>query len=237
MCRNNVFVLEIPMDSLKDESKKVFERMMGITKGNSYSIYQEEEFAEIKRNVENHIKIKALVRKSNSFLCEKYNIWIEEKKIEHTIPFKNFPQLVQDVYVFLVSIELEKNTESVMEQLLYHAWESAYLEVAREWIRHWILDREKCFVSVSLSPGFYGIPMDSIETFYSMVNGEIIDVFLQKGALVPQQSVLGMYCVMKQEISLFYKQCDTCLAKGKHCEFCMDTGVAIKDTKLKGETT
>lgn len=222
MCRNKIEILEIPCERLRSEAQKVFERMMGIRKGNSYSVYQQEEYIELQKKIESQMKIHVLLKKADSFLSEKHNIWMEEQKIEHVEFFEEFPSLIQDIYVYLVSIDLEPDTESVMEQFLYHTWESAYLEVARKWLRQWIAKREKKFVSSSLSPGFYGIPLDTMKIFYSILEGEKIGVSLKGGVLIPQQSVLGMYCVMKQELNLFYKQCDACPAKGKHCEFCME---------------
>ena len=83
MCRNKIEILEIPCERLRSEAQKVFERMMGIRKGNSYSVYQQEEYIELQKKIESQMKIHVLLKKADSFLSEKHNIWMEEQKIEH----------------------------------------------------------------------------------------------------------------------------------------------------------
>ena len=122
MCRNKIERVEIPYTCLKEEAQKVFNRMNGMTEESSYSVYQKDEYIKCKMEIEKEIKIQGFLKKIDTFFCEKSNIWLEQKKIEHGIPLKKFPELIQDVYVFLVSIETTKEVESVMEQFLFYTW-------------------------------------------------------------------------------------------------------------------
>lgn len=224
MCRNKEELLRIPERQLRSRAKEHFLHMSGFSDKNPPSSFQMEEIKEVADFIKNQIDVRIFVKKVDNYSFHEKNMWIEQKKIYYTLPIYRFKEKIHGLVLFFVT-EKEIFTEGkrVMEQLYTQIWQNAYLDAAREWLKEWLMEREHCFVSQCVAPGFYGIDVKEVKTFGHLLQSQRFGVTVdENGYIKPEKTVMGMYFLLQHDLNIFGKRCETCLAQGKNCEFCMD---------------
>jgi hypothetical protein len=84
-------------------------------------------------------------------------------------------------------------------------------------------EKSRIYVSDSIGPGYYGLGLESVTTFFQLLPCESIGMKLVHGSLWPAKSAVGFYLVSKEDLSIPKKDCKNCLAAGKSCEFCKNS--------------
>lgn len=222
MCRSSQFGVEVAR--LEERAKELFWLMSGFSTENLPTVYQEEDFNQVHELVKKKIQINAKLKKIESISCFERYMKVNGRTIYYDLPLKDYIELLQGAYVFLVSEDsLEFEEQNTIEQLYAHIWQNAYLDAAREWMQTWIEEQEDCYVSSGVAPGFYGIELSYMKEFYELIHGEEMGVALREdGMLEPEKSVLGMHFLLKEAVNIFGKRCAECPAMGKNCLFCMN---------------
>ena len=224
MYRNKETVLCVPEEEIRERAEHYFFVMSGFSKENLPSSYQMEEIKEIGQDIRERINVRILVKKVDNYRLEQQSMWIETEEITYNLPISLYQETVQGIILFLVTIEdISTDGKRVMEQLYTQIWQNAYLDAAREWIKEWVAEKEGCFVSQSVAPGFYGIDVEYVKYFVQLLQGEKVGITVtNEGYMIPEKTVVGMYFLLHEDLNIFGKRCKSCPAQGKNCEFCMD---------------
>jgi hypothetical protein len=113
--------------------------------------------------------------------------------------------------------------EDFLEEFYLDAWKLALLYAGQDWLRNKILEKYQLYVSDSIGPGYHGLGVESVTTFFQLLPCESIGMKLVHGSLWPAKSAVGFYLVSKDDLSIPKKDCKNCLAAGKSCEFCKNS--------------
>lgn len=224
MYRNSKHVITLSGSEIRGRAEKHFWKMSGFSKENPPSSYQLEEIQDISDKAEQTMQVKLLIKRENQLQILEKGMWLCEKWIEYNIPLHLYEDQIQGLYTFLITLDnVQKEENSLLEQLYLQIWQNAYLDAAREWLKDWIGQQERCFVSQCVAPGFYGIPLQEISTLYDLIGGRQLGVKMSGDyCLYPEKSFIGMYFLMKKDLYIFGKRCSRCPAQGKNCAYCMD---------------
>ena len=224
MYRNKEKVLCVSEKNIRQRAEQFFWGMSGFSKDNPPSSYQLEEIKAVWIDIRKQINVHILVKKVDNYRLEEVSMWIEAEQIPYNLPISLYQETVQGIILFLVTIEdISTDGKRVMEQLYTQIWQNAYLDAAREWIKEWVAEKEGCFVSQSVAPGFYGIDVEYVKYFVQLLQGEKVGITVtNEGYMIPEKTVVGMYFLLHEDLNIFGKRCKSCPAQGKNCEFCMD---------------
>lgn len=225
MYRNkNEWNMDIAEGKLRQRAEELFWQMSGFSEGNPASEFQKKDIYRIQKELQGQLEIKARVCPVEKYAFGEKAMYLQEYEIFYDLPLASYSDAITGVYTFIVSEKtLVTEDQGNLDQLLFHIWQNAYLDAAREWMKEWLAQETKRFVSSCIAPGFYGIDLDEIATLFKLVDGGQIGVQMREdGFLLPEKSVIGIYLTLRQDINIFGKRCKSCLARGKNCEFCMD---------------
>lgn len=224
MCRNDITCMNVKEATLKSRAEQLFFLMSGFSDANPPTKYQKEDIESVQWDLAQRLQINIYVKPVSEYLFFENYMILDTEQIYYNLPLTEYQNQITGVYVFLISEQTIVNHEqNTLEQLYMHIWQNAYLDAAREWLKDWFGKKYGFFVSQSIAPGFYGIALKDMGKFYNLAGGKQTAVRIREdGMLEPEKSVLGIYLTLTEDINIFGRQCASCLARGKNCEFCMD---------------
>lgn len=136
---------------------------------------------------------------------------------------------VQKIYIYLfTSGNFELNDDApVIDQLYADIWGTAYTDAGLEVLKNYLkadFDRNssgKTFMLDSFGPGFYGMDVDQIGSFFEVLNGDLIGVKARTNSLMlPLKSCAGFFVFVDDDTRLPSADCKSCRADHRGCEFC-----------------
>lgn len=152
---------------------------------------------------------------------------------------------VQKIYAYLFTsgnFELDDD-DPVIDQLYADIWGTAYTDAGLEVLKNYLqadFDRNgagrnggegaaednmsgagKAFILDSFGPGFYGMDVDQIGSFFEVLDGDLIGVKARTNSLMlPLKSCAGFFVIVDDDTRLPPADCKSCRADHKGCEFC-----------------
>lgn len=223
MYRNEEIQVTFEENQLRAKAKEIFWSMAGFTEANRPSQYQKEAILEMRDAIAPEIFLRLICRPVQSVSFEKNQMSLNQHPIYCELPLEVYREQIEAVYLsVLTENEITVTSESVSAQLYIDMWKNAYLDAAREQAPQLLKKRLQQPVSAGVCPGFYGIPLGAIQTLYQMMEAEQYGITMQEGGyLLPEKTVFGLYFLLKHDLNIFGRSCESCFAKGKNCEFCM----------------
>jgi len=211
-------------DELRSRAEQLFLLMSGFSKTNPPTKYQREDIESVWQFVAQKIQIDVFLKPVLQYSFSEDYMILESERISYELPLAEYREQITGVYAYVISEQtIAEDGQGTLEQLYTHIWQNAYLDAAREWMKEWIGQKWASFVSQSIAPGFYGIALKEMKKFYNIAGGQQTAVRLaQNDMLQPEKSVLGIHLTLKEDINIFGRQCASCPARGKNCEFCMN---------------
>lgn len=233
----NVMVLKLSVKEIAESSEAYFRNKCGFThrKKNlekslkaseaifkKYFAHSEMDIL-IKRFGKNHIINDEFVFGNNRIFCNVLN------RIDHSNILGGY------MYIFCApSAEIPE--DDILEEFYADTWQTAFIDAARDKLREKIIELAKkdfkgnVFLTDSFGPGYYGIDGNTVPYFYEYINGKEAGIVLTKyGMMDPTKSFIGMFLVMDQESSLPPRDCSSCLANKRGCEFCKNVSGRVRD--------
>ncbi|HWQ79059.1 MAG TPA: hypothetical protein VN381_09585 [Anaerovoracaceae bacterium] len=161
-----------------------------------------------------------------------------------------FEQLHQDsiqkIYVYLFtagSFELNDD-DPVIDQLYADIWGTAYTDAGLEVLKHHLkadFDKNSAVKSdggscpgsceenagreavilEAFGPGYYGMDIDQIGTFFEVLDGDKAGVKARTNSLMlPLKSCAGFFVIMDDDVKLPSADCVNCRSDHSGCEYC-----------------
>ncbi|MGN0465076.1 MAG: hypothetical protein ACI4F9_01840 [Lachnospiraceae bacterium] len=135
------------------------------------------------------------------------------------------------LYAFCVPVFSKEKREKyenlpLLEQYYLENWLIAALDVGREWIRNYLLQknsiRNVCYVTDSFGPGFFGMAVENLPQFFKIIDGKSVGITVtESGNLNPLKSCVGIYLVTTKEVSsLMGRDCINCAGNKLGCNVC-----------------
>lgn len=139
---------------------------------------------------------------------------------------------IRGVYLYMLTLgEYQCDYEGLMEQFIVDIWETALIDASREYIRDYIRnllirnDEGEKYVSDSFGPGYYGIGMEEVNSFFKVLDASKIGVTLNSnGIMKPMNSIVGLYLESDKNIVLPSNSCKTCIGGSVGCSLCSRKG-------------
>lgn len=141
---------------------------------------------------------------------------------------------VQKIYAYLFTsgnFELDDG-DSIIDQLYADIWGTAYTDAGLEVLKNYLKadsdrssagkgDAGKAFMLDSFGPGFYGMDVDQIGSFFEVLDGDLIGVKARTNSLMlPLKSCAGFFVIVNDDTRLPSADCKSCHADHRGCEFC-----------------
>ena len=141
---------------------------------------------------------------------------------------------VQKIYAYLFTsgnFELDDG-DPIIDQLYADIWGTAYTDAGLEVLKNYLKadfdrssagksDAGKAFMLDSFGPGFYGMDVDQIGSFFEVLDGDLIGVKARTNSLMlPLKSCAGFFVIVNDDTRLPYADCKSCRADHRGCEFC-----------------
>lgn len=134
---------------------------------------------------------------------------------------------IELVYIyFLTAGQWFTNSEQVIDQLYSDIWGTSFVDAGRDKLRILLSDAEKnsssdSFLSESFGPGFYGMDLSQIGSFFKVLDAARLGIVLHKsGMMLPQKTIAGFYFYMKKGSTLPDRDCENCIGNQTGCRFC-----------------
>lgn len=132
---------------------------------------------------------------------------------------------IEKVYIYLMTTgELEYGEASVLNEVYYDMWQTAYIYAGKEILRQYLQNlhnNKKKYVSDSFGPGFYGMEVSQLKQFFAVLDGKKIQMkLLESGFMLPMKSYAGFITVTNSANNIPSKDCENCLSVGKTCMYC-----------------
>ncbi|MBR1741357.1 MAG: hypothetical protein IJ733_05715 [Lachnospiraceae bacterium] len=115
---------------------------------------------------------------------------------------------------------------SLLEKYYLENWLVSFLDAGREHARAYLFRkhnvRETSFVTDSFGPGFYGMSIEAVRQIFEVLDGSPVGVSLmENGNMSPLKSCVGMYLVLKKDVShLMGQDCTNCAGSKHGCYAC-----------------
>jgi len=149
-----------------------------------------------------------------------------------------FEQLNRDsirkIYIYLLTAgDFGLNDDDpVIDQLYADIWGTAYTDAGLEVLKHRLkeeFDRNRsgqdaerdAVILDPFGPGFYGMDVDQIGRYFEVLDGERIGVKARTNSLMlPLKSCAGFFVIVDDGSKLPPKDCKSCHADHRGCEYC-----------------
>lgn len=135
---------------------------------------------------------------------------------------------IRKLFLYILTLgEVSYSETSVLNQVYYDIWQTAYMDVARIMLRDYLqthLTGPKDYLSPSVGPGFYGMDVGDLVKYFTILDHRKIDVrLLESGFMMPAKSFAGFSLVTTTAVDVLQrKDCMHCLSQGKTCVFCQN---------------
>ena len=139
-------------------------------------------------------------------------------------------EAIEGVYCYMLTAGeiCSEASIDIMDQIYLDMWGTSYIEtgvsyLTEEHIRKEMKERfgEGVSLSPSFGPGYFGMPVEEMKFFFTVLDGAEIGVALtDSGVMVPQKSCVGFYLVYNRGDIQVDSSCKTCLGNAGGCRFC-----------------
>jgi len=186
---------------------------------------------EIKERIRDSVDIKAIVSYFPGSAI-KNNTAVFNGVAFHCNAFQRFdPAHVLGVYIYILTagfFEFEHD-EPILDQLYADIWGTAYVDAGIEVLKKYVEKElegkhryhEKITVLSSFGPGFYGMDVNQVSSFFEVLDGSKIGVHARSNSLMlPLKSCAGFYVAVDDKTDLPDSDCESCQSEYKNCAFC-----------------
>lgn len=234
-------LIHFSAERAQEKAGHYFEKMLGSSKYIVPSLEEKAEQKQIEQKVLATMKLRAIIKKHESILWKQESFLIEKECFPIPPLKQRDRQAVIGVYSYILTAgEHLFKTENMLESLYKDMWLTAYLSAGRDLLQAEIASIEEnnkkenrkraelrilekeLYISSSFGPGFYGMEVEAVCKFSSLLSGQKIGVkVLDTGFLSPEKSCVGFYLLTTQENILPKKDCTHCKGNGAGCAFCV----------------
>lgn len=143
-----------------------------------------------------------------------------------------FPrEAIRKVFVYLLTLgpdalkvdDADQAEKETLSTAFYQdAWGTAMIDGGRDLLREWIGAREEpSVISDSFGPGYYGMGLEQVDSFFSILNGDLIGARRGPGGVIwPPKACAGFYLVLEPGSHLPSDGCRSCIGDKASCRFC-----------------
>lgn len=128
---------------------------------------------------------------------------------------------IKKAAVYLMTLSgIEDKHCHPFEQVCSDLLGTAFSDSAMEYIAEEAGEKGKWFVSPSLGPGYYGLPIGDMIEIYSEMKGSELGVSInENGMLFPEKSRAGFFILSEEPVE-FINQCKECRGQKQGCSLC-----------------
>ncbi|MGN0659919.1 MAG: hypothetical protein ACI4LA_09975 [Emergencia sp.] len=146
--------------------------------------------------------------------------------------FEQIPQdAVAGIYFYMLTAGecYFSSEENIMDFLYADIWGTNYVDagiqvLTEEYIRKDMdrrFDGRPAYLSEEFGPGYFGMPVIETKKFFSILDGNQIDVKVKEsGLMIPQKTCAGLYLVYNRPDLKAEPECTKCYGNAQGCSFC-----------------
>lgn len=132
------------------------------------------------------------------------------------------------IYIFTTGNFEPKDDDPIIDQLYADIWGTAYTDAGLEVLKHHLKEdfernggSSETAILDPFGPGFYGMDVDQVGSFFEVLDGALIGVKARTNSLmVPLKSSVGFFILMDGGSKLPPADCKSCYADHRGCEYC-----------------
>ena len=142
--------------------------------------------------------------------------------------------IIEIIPYILTAGDYEMTDQSVALDVFFaDTYGTAYVDAGRDEIKKVLLKRaeerlnssgqegKKLYISDSIGPGFYGMDVAKVESFFKILDYKMIGVEINSHCvMIPVKSCVGMFIILDDESMLPSYDCMSCVSKTQSCNFC-----------------
>lgn len=150
------------------------------------------------------------------------------ERIECAALAKISQESIQSGYLFMFHAPMpDLSGFPLSEVYLADSWQTCFVNAGRDVLRQLLLKRtneeygREFYITDTLAPGMFGMPVASVKTFFQLLPAEDIALeLLPSGMMQPIKSFVGIYLLLDREAVISSVNCAECLSHHTKCEYC-----------------
>lgn len=221
-------MMEFTINEITPKSEEYFRKKCGFNPKTKNLEKKLNSCEEIRKKYFDNSSIKILIKPFSKNHIIKNAFTFDDNRIPCNVLNRIDPNSILGGYMYIFSAPgADLSDVEILEMFYADTWQTAFIDAARDKLYEEISALAKkeygdgICLSDSFGPGFYGIGSETLPCFYRYIGGADADITLTSyGMMKPLKSILGMFLVLNQPSNLPPRDCSSCLADSKGCEFC-----------------
>jgi hypothetical protein len=215
---------ESPRDRLDPWARKTFYQISGLHREAPGQVRMENQAKKSWDDIKDHVYPRAILSHYTEVGLQEGRLTLDGEWIFSQVLEQVDPSIIKGAVAYGLTIGDLPEDPDLFLKLMGDFWGTAYIDSARKamWedLQTWDGFQGLSF-SEELGPGFFGMGTNSLMKLDRLLDLSQIDVMLlDKGAMMPAKSVVGLFLLTQGEPLEFPNRCLFCKGNEKGCAFC-----------------
>jgi hypothetical protein len=218
-------LLHLDKDQGRELAETIFRDMCGYNSGKPVPRKIIERSLRSLNDVYHQLEIKALISEYEKTCADGITMLLDGELFTCKALAQIPAEEIERIYIYLLTVgELNLSEASVLNQVYYDLWQTAYMDAGQEILRQYLqglsCNADKYIVD-DFGPGFFGMDISQLKHFFAILDGEKIGLkLLDSGFMSPAKSYAGFLLVTNSKQNFIGNDCENCISSGKICMYC-----------------
>ena len=182
------------------------------------------ELRSVHESIQAGVDLSALVYGTDNFSIEEETLKLEDIVL-HAKIFRSFKRAdIEKVFLFAATAGNFEYDRDPMFDVYADLWGTAYVDALLELLVQEIQRVEPPSEGFNLTrpfgPGFYGMPLSEVKTFFEALPIQKIGITLRGTLMIPLKSYVGLIFSLRSGLRLGTCDCWDCIGSADGCAYC-----------------
>lgn len=175
--------------------------------------------------IQDGVDLRALVREISEPLFDGDMLCVEDYRLQSQLFSRLKPGDIHSVYLFIGCAGSYEIDHDPISDVYADLWGSSYVSALEDLLLQTLRSNHPDFVdgyrlTTPFGPGFFGIPVTAVKTFFSILPADKIGVSLKDYLMVPLKSYAGIILRLRQDVPFQCRDCTSCVGSSFGCSYC-----------------
>lgn len=139
------------------------------------------------------------------------------------------PEDIRRVHLMIASAGDYAIDRDPISDVYADLWGTGYIDAVVDLVRDRLAETcedEAFYLTKPFGPGFYGLPLQEVRKFFTLLPAEQIGVTLREHLMVPLKSYAGIMLELRRGLTLQSRDCVSCIGNEFGCSYCRNNHTA-----------